>query len=126
MVRDFQTASSDRYQVLKELAKNNRNTPTEAKRMLWRVLKGKRFGVKFTRQHIIYDFIVDFVCLSKKLIIEVDGPYHCSREQTEKDECRTRILEELGFRVIRFTNEEVLKDTFSVIEKINEQIEYGK
>ena len=94
--------------------------------MLWRVLKGKRFGVKFTRQHIIYDFIVDFVCLSKKLIIEVDGPYHCSREQTEKDECRTRILEELGFRVIRFTNEEVLKDTFSVIEKINEQIEYGK
>lgn len=126
MIRSFQTASSDRYNLLKELARNNRNNATEAERALWRILKGNRFGVKFNRQHIICDFIADFVCLSKKLIIEVDGAYHYSEEQSEKDESRTKMLEELGFRVIRFTNEEVLKNIFSVIERINEEIEYGK
>lgn len=94
--------------------------------MLWRVLKGNRFGVKFKRQHIVLDFIADFICLEKKLIIEVDGAYHFTDNQTKKDIYRTDILEQQGYKVIRFTNEEILKDLFSIIERINEQIAYGK
>ena len=90
--------------------------------MLWRVLKGKRFSVKFNRQHVIEDFIADFVCLEKKLIIEVDGAYHFRESQIEHDAYRTDVLKNQGFRVIRFTNEEILKNIFSVIERINEQI----
>ena len=94
--------------------------------MLWRVLKGRRFSVKFNRQHVIADFIADFVCLEKKLIIEVDGAYHFTDAQMSEDAYRTDALEGKGFRVIRFTNEEVIKDIFSVIERINEQIKYGE
>lgn len=104
------------------MARENRNHPTEAEIMLWRVLKGKRFSAKFNRQHVIGDFIVDFVCLEKKLIIEVDGAYHTVDTQMVKDAYRTDVLESQGFRVIRFTNEEILKDIFTVIERINEQI----
>ena len=122
MQRNYQTASTDRYDLLKEWARENRNHPTEAETMLWRVLKGKRFSVKFNRQHVIEDFIADFVCLEKKLIIEVDGAYHFRESQIEHDAYRTDVLENQGFRVIRFTNEEILKNIFSVIERINEQI----
>ncbi|MHB0754797.1 leucine--tRNA ligase [Polaribacter sp. M15] len=104
--------------LLIEKAKENRNNPTEAERVLWQVLKGKQLGLKFRRQHLIDYFIVDFVCLRLKLVIEVDGDYHNSEEQIEKDNERTKILEDLGYDVIRFTNKQVIGDTESVLKKI--------
>lgn len=102
--------------LLIEKAKENRNNPTGAERVLWESLKSKNIGYKFRQQHLIDDFIVDFVCLSKRLVVEVDGGIHDT--QVEKDEERTRIIENKGFKVIRFRNEEVIGDLEEVLEKI--------
>lgn len=116
---DYRTASPDRYLLLKAFAKENRNHATEAESVLWEAMRQKRLeGKKFLRQHIIGDYIVDFVCQENGLIIEVDGGYHAERQQQEDDALRTTILEDQGFRVIRFTNEEVIFDIDNVIEEI--------
>lgn len=80
-------------------------------------------GEEFRRQHVIYDYIVDFVCLDRMLVVEVDGAYHAEREQMEDDEVRTAHLEQIGFRVVRFSNEEVLSDIESVLERIRNELE---
>ena len=116
--RVYNTASPDRYLLLKEFAHKNKQFATEAESLLWEHIRAKRLAVKFNRQHIIGDYIVDFVCIEKKLVIEVDGGYHSEYEQIEKDEFRTERLKELGFSVIRFTNEEVIKDIWGTINKI--------
>ena len=118
MIRNFQTASSDRYDLLKAFARENRNNQTNAEKCLWQQLRGATLGVKFKRQHIIYDFIADFVCLEKKLIIEVDGAYHFTDNQMEYDIYRTEELVCFGFRVLRFTNEEVINEIGKVITTI--------
>jgi len=87
------------------------------------MLRRKTLGVEFRRQHIIGDYIADFICLEKKLIIEVDGGYHSLPDQVEDDETRSRNLEALGYHVIRFSNEEVLNDTASVVERIKKRIQ---
>ena len=122
MLRDFQTASPDRYELLKAFARENRNNQTEAEKCLWQQLRCGELGVKFKRQHIVYDFIADFVCLEKMLIIEVDGAYHFTDCQMKYDMYRTEELEQFGFRVLRFTNEEVIHETEKVINKIKESI----
>lgn len=114
----FRTASPDRYELLKVFAKENRNNQTLAESQLWKYIKGNALGVKFLRQHIIADYIADFVSLECKLIIEVDGGYHFSFEQMEWDAYRTEDLERYGFKVIRFTNEEVLFNINMVVDKI--------
>lgn len=106
--------------ILIDHAKEMRNNPTPAEAALWECLKSKKLGDKFRRQHPIDDFIVDFVSLSKKLVIEVDGEIH--NQQKEKDAERTSILNQLGYKVIRFTNDEVLANTDSVLEKIQEHL----
>lgn len=103
-------------------AKENRKNPTEAENILWNQLRNKNLGDKFRQQHLIDDFIVDFVCLSKNLIIEVDGGYHETKEQKELDEERTFILNKKGYKVIRFSNEEVLRNSSKVLEIINEAL----
>lgn len=105
--------------LLKDLAKKNKQNMTEAEKYLWNYLRGNSLGVRFRKQQVIDDYIVDFVCLSKQLIIELDGGYHSEKEQMEYDRIRTEQLEYLGFRVIRFANQEV----FSNIEKVLEKIE---
>ena len=75
------------------------------------------------RQHIIGDYIVDFVCEDDGLIIEVDGGYHSEPSQIQSDELRTQFLQSMGFRVIRFSNEEILFNIDSVIEKIELELE---
>jgi len=122
MLRDFQTASSDRYALLKEYARENRNNQTDAEKCLWQQLRGGELGAKFKRQHIIYDYIADFVCLEKKLIVEVDGAYHFTTHQMELDAYRTEELEQFGFRVIRFTNDEVINETERVIQTIKNNL----
>ena len=99
----FKTAAPDRYGLLKEFARENRKNATLAEHVLWDELRENELGARFLRQHIIGDFIVDFVALEVGLIIEVDGAYHSERQQEEDDERRTRELKTMGFEVIRFT-----------------------
>lgn len=110
----FRWAASDRYNILKDCAKKNRRNSTTAENVLWQNIRNKQLGVEFRRQHVIGDFIVDFVCLDKMLVIEVDGGYHTERIQSEDDDIRTRILNSLGFKVVRFSNERVLFDLDNV------------
>lgn len=114
----YETADASLYKVLQERALQHRNYPTQAEAVLWEYLKGNRLGAKFRRQHLIGQYIPDFVCLSKQLIIEVDGGYHFIGDQIISDEQRTAYLESFGYHVIRFTNEEVLADTQNVLQKI--------
>ena len=93
---------------------------TPAESALWEGLRNKNLGVKFRRQHPVNAYIPDFVCLEKLLVVEVDGGYHFVGNQQVSDEERTRYLEQNGFEVIRFTNEEVLGDIDGVLEKIKE------
>jgi ATP-dependent exoDNAse (exonuclease V) beta subunit/very-short-patch-repair endonuclease len=105
-----------------EKAQEIRKAPTVAEKLLWTELKSKSLEFKFRQQHLINDFIVDFVCLSKKLIIEVDGEYHFTEEQIQLDTERTRILNELGYKVIRFTNNEVLTNIHFVLANIKQEL----
>jgi methionyl-tRNA synthetase len=105
--------------LLKGFVEEHRSKPTEAENILWQVLRGKKIGsYKFRRQHIISQFIADFVCLEHNLIIEVDGLIHQLPENKLKDEDRTAELNKLGFEVIRFTNDQVLHETDFVINTI--------
>lgn len=114
------TADRTQYDLLKENAIANRKTPTEAEAILWDLLKGNNIGLHFRRQHIILDYIVDFICLDKGLVIELDGGYHNNPEQKEYDEQRTAHLQRLGYTELRFTNEELLVNPDSVVAKIKE------
>ncbi|WP_146917229.1 vitamin B12 dependent-methionine synthase activation domain-containing protein, partial [Flavobacterium columnare] len=119
----WKTASPTLYAKLKERAKKMRNNPTDAEKMLWNVLSNKGIdGFKFRRQHIIGEYIVDFVCLEKQLVVEVDGAVHDNKEQIEHDRFRTEWLESKGFKVIRFKNDEVLSNLFQTIEIINKEL----
>ncbi len=115
----YETADPVLYGLLKEFVKNSRSNSTQAENALWQMLRDKKLGgYKFRRQYIIGAFIADFVCLSKKLIIEVDGLMHQLPENIISDEERTAWLKEKGFKVIRFTNEEVTANTESILTKI--------
>ena len=115
----FMTGGNNAYRLIEE-AKRMRKEPTDAEAALWELLRDKKLGDKFRRQHLIDDFIVDFVCLSKNLVVEVDGGYHSDPTQKEYDQQRTLYLNEKGFKVIRFTNEEVLGNTEAVLTKIKD------
>lgn len=89
-----------------------------AEQYLWEHLRNGALGVDFLRQHIIGDYIVDFASRHDGLIIEVDGAYHSERKQAEADAIREQNLEQMGFHIMRFTNEEVLNDINSVLQQI--------
>jgi len=92
-----------------------RRLPTDAEALLWKHLRGGRLiEFKFKRQQPIGDFIVDFACFERRLVIEVDGGQH----QAEIDEARTQLLEAQGFKVLRFWNNEVLRSVEAVLESI--------
>lgn len=104
-------------QVLKARARAMRTEATPAESRLWRLLRAHRFdGTKFTRQVVIEPYIVDFAARSRKLLIELDGDTHGC--QVEYDAARTRFLESRGYRVIRFTNAEVMGNPEGVAEAI--------
>lgn len=90
-----------------------RKDPTPAERKLWSAIHNDQLGVNFRRQHAIGNYIPDFVCIEKKLIIELDGSQHL--EQEEYDQERTKYLESLGYRVIRFWNNDVINNIDGVI-----------
>lgn len=114
----YETADVMYYTLLKDFARKNKASATIAEQYLWRFLKQRQLGVPFRRQHIIGMFIADFFCLDSKLVVEIDGRYHSLPEQMISDEERTAWLEQHGYRVVRFTNDEVLYDTDKVLTKI--------
>ena len=118
----YQTARPAAYKMLKELQLERKKHTTEAEQILWEQLSTEQLGTKFRRQHAIDAFSVDFVCLPKKLIVEVDGGYHGTPSQKEADAIRTKILNEFGYKVIRFTNEEVIGAIGIVLKKIEEEL----
>ncbi|MBN2668933.1 MAG: leucine--tRNA ligase [Bacteroidales bacterium] len=117
----YQTANSVHWEHNKENARQNRKNQTSAEEALWQELRAKKTGYQIRRQHVTGNFIVDFVCLVKKVIIEVDGEIH--NFQKEEDALRTQALNEYGFEVIRFSNHDVLKDSKSIAQKIKTHLD---
>lgn len=119
----YETADSAYYDLLRAYADYNMEHPTEAESIMWDILKSKSIdGHKFRRQHIIKDYIVDFVCLHKKIVIEIDGQYHLEEKQIVKDKSRTDDLKSDGYTIIRFTNEEVVANTSEVVRNIKKAL----
>lgn len=98
-------------------ARQLRQHQTDTEQKIWQVLRNRQFlNLKFRRQHRIGPYIVDFCCLEKKLVIEIDGGQHA--EQKNKDILRTSYLNQAGFSVVRFWDHEVLKNVNAVKEEI--------
>lgn len=100
-----------------------RNNLTHPEQKLWATLRGKQLGVKFRRQHGIGHYIVDFYCPECKLVIEVDGDSHYTDAAQHKDAQRDYCLQQLGLRVLRFTNEEINQNMQGVYEAIKRVID---
>jgi len=113
------TSSADQWKTLSIYAKENRKNPTKAEEQLWEELRNRKINnSKFRRQHAIETYIADFVCLEKKLVVEVDGGYNDEEVQRKMDELRTLTLKKNNFRLIRFTNQDVLEKMNWVLEEI--------
>ena len=95
------------------------NHVTHAEIILWNYLKNNQSGYRFRRQHPVRNYIVDFYCHKLKLVIEADGSIHNSKEAKGADEERQKDLETEGIKVIRFTNDEIIKNIERVMERIN-------
>ncbi len=112
------TPDEKTWNSLKENVKENRKNPTETEDKLWQEIRNEKLGVKFRRQHAISRFIVDFICIEKKLVVEVDGPIHENQKRADLE--REKIIEDEGFRIIRFTNNQVLSSLSDVLQKIKQ------
>lgn len=115
----YKSSSPDRYRLLREYARNNRRNATLAEQYLWEHLRGNVLGVDFLRQHVIGDYIADFVSRHEGLVIEVDGSCHSEPRQQEEDATREESLERMGYHVMRFSNEEVLYEIDNVLKTDN-------
>lgn len=109
-----QHVTKEKLQRAKEL----RREMTPAEKLLWEELRANKLGVHFRRQQVIVGFIVDFYCHRAALVVEVDGDVHDLRK--EEDERRERVLCEMGLRIVRFGNDEVVRDVSTVAGKIRE------
>ena len=104
-----------------EFSRELRKNSTIAEQRLWQYLRDRRFrSIKFRRQYVIKPYIVDFVCAEYKLIIEIDGSQHL--ENQDYDNNRTIYFESLGYKVIRFWNNEILQNMKNVLEAINNEL----
>src|SRR5512139_2990284 len=109
-----QSVTKEKLQRAKEL----RREMTPAEKILWEELRANKLGVHFRRQQVIAGFIVDFYCHKSALVVEVDGDIHDL--QQEEDARREKALSELGLRMVRFRNDEVMRNLLSVLGKIKE------
>jgi very-short-patch-repair endonuclease len=103
-------------------ARGLRRNATDAENRLWRILRNRGIGAKFRRQFPFGPYILDFYCLDRRLVVEVDGGQHFEPEQAAKDAERTAILEKSGLKVLRFTNREVLLEADAVAESIRQAV----
>ena len=105
------------------LARNLRKNSTIQERRLWNLLKNRQFhNLKFKRKHPIGDYIVDFICKEAKVIIEIDGGQHNELENINYDKVRTEFLNSLGYKVVRFWNNEVYENIEGVLSKLEQEI----
>ncbi|MCK6580998.1 MAG: endonuclease domain-containing protein [Anaerolineae bacterium] len=117
------TSSPEQWAKLKPRARQMRHEPTRAEDALWQRIRNRRIGgAKFRRQHAVEGFIVDFVCIERRLIVEVDGDIHTLPDQQAYDQQRQALLESRGFRVLRFANADVLQSIEAVAEVIGETL----
>lgn len=114
------TSSPKTWNAIKDNVRENRKNQTEAEEKLWEYVRNRALGYKFRRQHSIGKFIADFACIEKKLVIEVDGPTHDYQKQEDAE--RTKAIESSGFKVIRFSNDDVINDIASVLNKLNSEL----
>lgn len=122
MKKRYETTDAATYQLLIEKARKLRRNPTEAERILWKYLSDDQLGTHFRRQHPVHGYIPDFVSLKSRLIVEIDGGHHLEGEQPEQDARRTEDLNNEGYEVLRFINEEVIGNPESVVEEIIDAI----
>jgi 5-methyltetrahydrofolate--homocysteine methyltransferase len=116
---DWMTADPKIYELIKEFVKLSRANPTIAEEKFWDLLRDRKLeNYKFRRQHIVGKYIADFICIPQKLIIEIDGLIHQLPENKDSDEIRTQWLEGIGFKVIRFSNDQVLNNPEKVLREI--------
>jgi len=100
-------------------ARKLRQEETEAEKVLWKALRGKRLdGLKFRRQHPYENTVLDFFCVEHQLVIELDGSIHDLPDQLQSDGERTTFLNDHGLKVIRFRNEDILKNLPDALQKI--------
>ncbi len=111
-----QHVTKEKLQRAKEL----RREMTPAEKLLWQEVRAKKLGVRFRRQQVIAGFIVDFYCHKAALVVEVDGDIHDL--QKDEDARREKVLREMGLRIVRFRNDEVVKELSAVVGKIKEFI----
>src|SRR3954449_1342598 len=110
----------------RNFARTLRKEPTNAENRLWQLLRAQQIrGHKFRRQAAIGQYIVDFVCFSQKLIIELDGPQHAERAAAEHDAARTAWLASQGFRVLRCWNHQLDDEIQSVVDAIEAALSTG-
>ncbi|TAL68757.1 MAG: endonuclease domain-containing protein [Bacteroidetes bacterium] len=106
-----------------EIARDYRKKMTNAERIFWLNVRDNRFlNLKFRRQEPIGSYIVDFVCLEKELVIEIDGGVHKEINQIEYDKVRTQYLQNLGFKVLRFWNNEIENNINKVLNVIKDNL----
>ena len=122
--QNWQVADPLDYELLKVNAKENRRNMTDAESIFWQMAKGSGLREKCRRQYVIGDYIVDFFFRKSMLIVEIDGGYHTTKEQQQKDVERQDWLEHNDYRVLRFTNVQVLCDIDNVITKIKQHLRY--
>ena len=122
----FKSVDQPLWKFLKEYGRENRKNATEAENSLWQRLRNNQLDIKVRRLHAINGFIADFALMEIKLVVEIDGEYHNEEDQKEYDEARTSYLKESGFDILRFTNEQVLQQTETVVEKIKSEIQIRK
>ena len=114
------SARSDVQIHARELRKNL----TDVERLLWSRLRGKQLGVKFRRQYPFLNYVLDFVCVDVKLVIELDGSQHQSALAYDTD--RTQCLQDAGYVVLRFWNNQIIEELDNVLEEIYRQVELIK
>ncbi len=106
---------------LKKLARENRNNPTYSEKIFWNAVRDHSFrGLKFVRQFAIGNYIYDFYCDEKKLLIEIDGATHQEKEVQENDKRKEKFAIENGYNIVRFTDEEVIGNFEKVEMKLRE------
>ncbi|MDH4121034.1 MAG: endonuclease domain-containing protein [Deltaproteobacteria bacterium] len=121
MIKRFRENSPfNLWKKFKQESRRMRVAPTLAEDILWQKIRNNQLGFRFRRQHAIDRFIVDFVCLSKCLVVEVDGLAH--RQRQTQDQQRDSSLQNLGFQVVRFTNEQILQEPDWVIDRLKKYL----
>lgn len=108
--------------IIHKQARELRHRETRTEKILWSCISNRKMKVKFRRQHPINQFIADFYSHEVKLVIEIDGSHHLSRERKEYDDDRTKLFNDFNITVIRFTNYQILNHINDVLEEIKKNI----